>query len=343
MAIDPKPWFSEMDGATHSSSVARTLAYSATSGAEGIISSYDLRVLAQATPGNSVRVMPGAGVMLNKYASGGYESYIGRNRSTTNVSITATGSSGGRTDLVIMRILDPGFEGAMPSDPNTFDVVRLTVIQGVSANLKDIDSLNLDYPAIALAKITLPKSTATVTQSMITDMRNVANPRQKELVYPRPNVTNDAGMTLTSRSAYPDGEWMPNVGGELNTGAYYIDIPKWATRMQIRCEWLSVEYKSNPGAGYYWVTYGPDAGSSTPSNYTQGFGWDSDDTTNRVNWILHQEVDVKPEWRGTTQPFVPRANKTTNTSYPGTVRLTARSGMVFSVRFLEYADQEYGL
>ncbi|MBM6622676.1 hypothetical protein JTF08_13755 [Micrococcaceae bacterium RIT802] len=337
MAVDRVPFFVG-GGAEHSPEVVRGFIYDSTGGAEGVSSVGGMRVLAQAVPNGTVRVVSGGCLLNNRYPGGAGQSYEGRNATQTDVAITATGSGGGRTDLIVARVLDPQYEGQPPADPNAFDYFRLAVIQGVPSGTLTFKELNLDYPAIELAKVTLPSSTATITQAMITDLRTVAQPREKTVVMPRPNVTGDAGMALTSRGAYPAGEWFPNVGGNANNGRYDIPVPSWATRMQIRCEWLSVRYKANPGAGYYWVAYGPDSVGSTPTSYTQGFGWDSDDATSTTNWLLEQEVPIPSAWRGTTIPFVPRANKTTDTSYPGSVALTARSGMVFSVRFLEVAD-----
>ena len=144
-------------------------------------------------------------------------------------------------------------------------------------------------------------------------------------------------MELNSTSAYPDGEWFPNVGGQANNGRYDIPVPTWATRMQIRCEWLGIGCADNPGAGGYWVTFGPDGGTKDPQHYTQFFGWNSTSGYYRENWIMEQEVKVRPEWRGTDLPFYPRANFTKKNS-GGRLALSATSGMVFSVRFLEVPE-----
>ena len=340
--IDDTPWMVG-GGAEHSPEVARGLAYAATSGNEGIAKSADLRVLAQAVPNGSVRVMGGTASMLNKYAGGSGQTYIGRNASSTTVTIAPTTSAGGRTDLVVLRILDPQYEGSVPANPNTFQYTRLTVIQGVSANTKSVDSLNLNYPAVALAKVPIPASTATITSAMITDLREMANPRVQSQIETRPNWSGDdigRNLELTTRTAYPAGEWWPNAGGQNGTGAYYVDIPKWATRMQISMEWLSVRMEAKAGWGYVWVSYGPGAGSATPTFYTQGFQWDANESnTYRTNLKVAQEVSIPAAWRGTTQPFVGRGTKLNPASgYTGKTELTATSGMVLDIRFLEIPD-----
>lgn len=340
--IDDTPWLVG-GGAEHSPEVARGLAYAATSGNEGIAKSADLRVLAQSVPNGSVRVMGGTASMLNKYAGGSGQTYIGRNASSTTVNISPTTSAGGRTDLVVMRILDPQYEGAAPTNPNTFQYTRLTVIQGVSSSIKGVASLNLNYPAIALAKVTLPASTATVTQSMITDLREMANPRVQSQIETRPLWAGDntgTRLELYSRVAYPAGEWWPNAGGQLGNGVYNVDIPVWATRMQIEAEWLGVRMAANAGWGYVWVSYGPNAGSSTPTYYTQAYNWDANESnTYRTNIKVAQEVAIPAAWRGTTQPFVGRGTKLNPaTGYAGKVELDTGSGMTLGVRFLEIPD-----
>lgn len=341
MAIDPTPWMVG-GGASHSVEVARLLAYASTSGAEGIVEPASLRVQAQATAGPSVRVAPGAALIRNRYAGGAQQTYVLRNATQTTVPVTATGSAGGRTDLVIARVIDPQHEGQTPPDPDDFDYSRLEVIQGVPSGTRSAADLGLTYPAIALAKITIPASTATITGAMITDLREVAIPRVLEKVFPRPTVTQDSGLVLNSRAAFPAGEWFPNAGGQENNGAYYADIPSWATRMQIRMEWLGVRYFPNAGHGLCWVTYGPGGGGASPTLYTQSFQWDASGSnqTQRNNWVVHDEVPIPVALRGTRTAFVGRANKTSpnNSSYNGVVDLNSTSGMVFSVRFLEVAD-----
>ncbi|MFF5793674.1 hypothetical protein ACFY5D_16635 [Paeniglutamicibacter sp. NPDC012692] len=338
--IDQTPWFVSSPNAQHSSEVARVMAYAGTGGKEGISAPGDLKVTAQSVPNGTVRVAPGGGVMLSRYAGGTSQSYVGRNATTTNVAIAPTTSAGKRSDLVVLRVLDPAFEGQPPSDPTNFDYTRLTVIQGVAANTTDAAKLNLSYPAIALARIDIPASTGAITQAMIKDVRRVANPREESHVIARPSVMGDQGLTLTSKSAYPDGEWMPNFGGDSNNGVHTLHVPSWATQLEIRAEWLGVRYNNKAGYGYYWVTFGPDATSANPSGKTQAFSWDADESASiyRSNWILHDQNGIPASWRGTDINFVLRANRRNTNAQAGTVSLDGLSGITLSVRFLETSD-----
>ncbi|WGH21366.1 minor tail protein [Arthrobacter phage Emotion] len=321
MALDSVPWFIG-GGAEHSPSVARLLGYAATQGATGIIQPKDLIVRALSVPGTAVRIGPGAAVLYNRYPGATSQSYLVRNDSDTNVEIPATGSGSGATRYIIIRIKDPQYSGQAPADVRVGPYVEAVQVSSIS---------NLAYPFVALAKIVQPASTGTITQAMITDLREVANPREKSFVRPEPIVTGDSGLALSATGA--DGELFPNAGGSQT-----IDIPEWATRAQIRAEWLGVRLPTSAGWGEYWAEFGPYARPSTREYSTQRFNWDADETSAiyRTNWILHDDVYIPADLRGTSQVFymkgrivVDKVNKPT---------LDAKSGVVLSVRFLEVAD-----
>ena len=94
MAWDSTPWFVG-GGAHHSPEVARVLAYAASSGAEGIVTPEALRVRPLAVPGTSVRIAPGACLIVNRYPGGAWQTYVGRNPVEHTVPITAAGAGGG--------------------------------------------------------------------------------------------------------------------------------------------------------------------------------------------------------------------------------------------------------
>lgn len=324
MAVDPVPYV--VHGAKHSADVFRQAHFDATSGAEGISLPLNLRVRATGTPSNQVRVSPGGATVLNSYQGGDGQSYSFRNASETLVDVPASDSTGAKSYHIIARVEDPQFGGQAPSNPV---VGPYSFLECVS------QSASVPHPHLVLADVVVPASTATVTAAMITDRRELANPRSKSVVVSRPAVTGDGGLELRAGTAFPEGEWFPNIGGNDGTGRYSIPVPSWATKMQIRCEWLSINYKQNPGYGLYWVTFGPNGSTPTPTWYTQAFGWNSDGATSTTNWILEQEVNVRSEWRGTVQNFYPRATRKASGGYVG---LTSSGGMVFGIRFLEEAE-----
>jgi len=323
MALDTVPWFIG-GGAEHSPEVARLLAYTATGGAQGVTQAGDLRVAALAVPGTAVRIYPGSAVLPNRYPGGGQQSYMVRNESaSTEVQIPATGSTGGATRYIILRVDDPQYPGQLtPADVKFGPYVRATYVSSIT---------NLAYPHVVLAKIVQPANTGTITQAMITDLREVANPRTLEVVRPNPIIMSDTGLALGATGA--DGEVFPNAGGTQS-----IDIPTWATRVQIRAEWLGVRIPSSAGYGEYWAEYGPYLRPSTRAYTSQRFNWDADETSPvyRTNWIMHDDLYVPAAVRGTSQVFYMKGRILLDkVNKPA---LDAKSGVVMSVRFLELAD-----
>lgn len=335
MALDRTPWFVSTPGVHHSSEVARTVAYAATNGATGVAGSSDFKVQAQGTPNGTVQVLPGVAVSESNYSGHKGQSYIMRNASSTNVTITPTTSTGGRTDAVIVRVDDIGLVGTMPENVNTYDYTKLEVIQGVSAGLKYKSELNLNYPFVLLAKITIPASTATITNAMITDLREVVNAREKTITLTHAQIIADGFHDLTATNAFPVGEYFPDYGGTAGADiAEWVRIPEWATSMTIRAEWLGVCLEKLSGNGQVWVTYDLVA-QNNPANKTQYFQWSSEDTRQRQNWICMDTRNIPLAYRGKDVAFALRARKD---STAGRVWMDARSGTTLTITFKELAD-----
>ncbi|OMH30659.1 hypothetical protein [Tersicoccus sp. Bi-70] len=267
--LDSTPWFVG-GGAQHSPEVARLLAFATSRGSEGIVGVGDLMVEAQPIPNGTVRVRPGSCLLLNRYAGGGQQTYVLRNPTSTDVPVVATGSGGGRTDLVIARVLDPQYEGSAPANPVTFSYARLQIIQGVPAGTKTAKELGLGYPAVALARITIPASTGTITPGMITDLRRVANPRRE-----RAMVT-----------VFPTGNFRAGTAQAMPTGAYtswpitpdqrpVVAVPEWATRLDIVAHLSGVIYRR----------------SNSPADTVAGVRTGFANTTPGQNGILVQDAE----------------------------------------------------
>lgn len=303
MALDPVPWLVG-GGAEHSPDVVRQAMYDASGGVEGISSPTAYQVRAQATPDGSVRVAPGGATLLNRYPGGAGQSYTGvRNSSQTSVPVAATGSSGGRTDAVILRVLDPQFEGQPPADPNAFQYTRLEAVPA-PAGITRISQLNLAYPAILLARITIPANTATITNAMIKDLRKVARP-QRWTERRALSLVAGQGQTMSATSAYPAGTTFP-LAAETAWGA--IDIPSWATHMNILMTWEGLGVPAGDAWGQLWVQVGPHA---NPANIkTNPVRYDSVNAQNfsRMSLSAPDEIPVPVAMRGTSQVFYPRGN-----------------------------------
>jgi hypothetical protein len=192
MAFDPVPWFVG-GGALHPAEAARQLTYAVTGGAVGVGAVDDLKITQLPTAGTSVRAASGGAVIPNLYPGASQQSYAGRAASTTDISVTATGSGSGRVDLVIARIDDPQYGGTVPGDVTVGPYIKFAIIQNVASGSTGLPA-GLAYPAVALARLDIPASTGTITNAMITDLRAVANPRmvsvhsqaERDALYPTP-------------------------------------------------------------------------------------------------------------------------------------------------------------
>ena len=252
-------------GFEHSAEVMRAMLAAATSGAEGVVNAGDFKVQPLSVPGTAVRVAPGNALIRNSYGGGQAQTYACRAGSQTEVPIEATGSAGGRSDLIVARIDDPTYDGGA-FDPATFEAARFEVIRGVSSSQKNLKGLGLAYPAIPLARIDIPASTGTVTASMITNLRSIAIPRTHRVLYVKPLVQDDGDQELTATSE--DGQYWPRVT------TWRVDVPEWAQRVRIVGNIGGVLLRKGGGNawGRIWTRIG---GMSDPDGFnSQETSWD---------------------------------------------------------------------
>lgn len=247
MALDGVPWFIGGD-AEHGPDVARQLLYLATGGKQGVGGPTDLKVVPLDVPGGGVKVLAGGGTILNRVAS--QQSYGVRNPVTDSdtVKIAATGSSGGRSDLVICRVDNPYVDGnaQAPSNPAKGPYTKFDVIPNVPAGmrrLQDVDAYK-GLSAIELARIDLSTSDGTVTTAKITDLRTLATPRTERVVA-RGTIV-DQTVTLISNG------WQ-NFPQNPITG---IPVPTWATHATIQMR-STLRYLSGNAAGNLQGFLGP--------------------------------------------------------------------------------------
>lgn len=314
MTMDPIPWLVG-GGAEHSPEVARLLAYASTGGAEGIVGVSDLRVEALAVPGTAVQVAPGAALVRNRATSGEQQTYVGRNVSSTQVSVAPTGSSGGRSDLVVMQVEDPFVAGEPwqePADPTAGPYIFVRVIPDVpndATRLQDVVGYE-GRSAVTLARVDLPASTGTVTGGMITDLREVALPRERTEVRAI-SISGPVHDEITETSPYPadGGQTWPSQA--VSNDGIAISIPEWATEMKIIAMWGGVAMPPGNYAGTFWVQV---AGSSDPNKVrTQDSGYNSNNKGefSRETWVVSDTKYIPEALRGTVPyNFYPRASVT---------------------------------
>lgn len=330
MSLQNIPW-AIGGGAENDVEGARLALYAATNGGRGIMAPRDLRVTALPTPGTAVRIYSGAGVTPAGYPDAGGQSYAVRESSSTDFPVPATGSSGGATRYLIIRVMDEQYEGPKPTNPKTDP---RNAYQWVSA-------LPTNVPFVPLIKLVQPKSTATITNAMITDIRQMANPRVKIVNRSRPSVASDTGMKLSSTT----GEWFPGDGAA--TGARQeIDVPEWAVRMIVEPAWYSVRYEANSNVwGQFWISYGPSDGggaSGEPFLYkTQEFQFDSAGAkanTYREPWLMSDDRAVGANMRGKQATFAFRARRAAGATN-NAASMDGVSGLSLKVTFLEEPDR----
>lgn len=294
--------------------VARNVAYVGIAGADGVIEPGGLRVQPLAVPGNRVRVLPGAASVLNRYPGGSQQAYALYGPVQEEVPITATGSGGGRTDLIIARVRDPEFE-TTGAPGATYEK-----IEGVPSNVTADYVDSLTYPALALAKVALPPSTSTITAGMITDLRSLARPRSQKLNY-FSQVASEQDLTAVS-PAFQDwpASFQPSV-----------PVPKWATHADIKVTLTGIYAITAAVAGVTRLTLGgvgvPDVQYDTPAATNP-----ADPNTTTI--IMGGTLSVSA-FAGTS-----RVIKTSGTRLAGSGALrasTGRSSILFEVEFQERA------
>lgn len=331
MAWESTPWLVG-GGAEHTAEVARLLAHAGTGGAEGIVTPGDLKVQPLAVPGGKVRIAPGAVLVANRYPGGGQQTYVGRNTAQFETAITATGSSGGRTDLVVARVLDPQYEGSAPANPNEFDYMRTEVIQGVPAGTTSAQELNLNYPAVALARIDLPANTGTVQAAHITDVRQMAQPRKERHLFVYPLVQGDGVLRLASESAA--GQYWPDVT------AWTVKVPDWAQRVRMVAQWGGVYLKAagENAWGRLWVRLGSTSDSAGVDSQVTSWDLPSNLVGNvREAWMGGDDRPVPAELKGRTIPVGLRGNVLGAASAASKPELTSTSVVSLDVEFYETA------
>lgn len=249
MTIENIPW--AVSGGKHSASVARMVAYAATGGAEGISGLGDLLVRQTTVASGNVRIGSGGAVLINRYPGVKNESYILRAGDETQVAVPANASGTTRYDLVVARVDDWNFPGAqaapssLPTD--TVPVSKFQVITGVASSTTKATDLGLNYPAVALARIAIPGGTSSVTQAMITDLREMAQPRRKRDLRAKGIV---AGRDDTLDATAGTGELWPN------DGAWTVEVPEWATKVVILGTWGSILAPGGQAFAKNWLSFG---------------------------------------------------------------------------------------
>lgn len=309
----------------------------------GVVRAGDLKVTQMDVPGAGVKIASGS-VLVQSRAPGvreletyGVPLYEAQNYlGDDGAGIPGTGSSvpsGGRRDMLFVEILDPDLPTWYTPQANWAEgaSTKLSIVQNVPATARTMD----DVPALAnvtgyaVAKITYPASTTTVTNAMIEDLRNVQSPKSVRVWRP---VNLSELQRLSSTAAYPTGgqTWPTEFTGEAGK----LSIPKWATHARIRMDWGSVRFLA-AAAGLMWVQVGQNVHPDVKR--TQMMSFDAA-ASSRESLFVVDTIAIPASMRGTDQWFYPRANLSaaiaTESQRP---YVNTSSGLVLDVEFFQNA------
>lgn len=331
-------------GAHNAVEGARRALFDATGGARGVTGPTDMEVTALPVPGPAVRVHAGSCKTPNDYLpAGGAQSYSGWEMSSTDVPVTTTGSSGSRINFLVYRVDDPTYAGPEPDDVVNGPYNRYVWLSS------DPRTSPPAFPHVPLVRLDQPANTSTITNDMLTDIREVANPRRAEFLFARPRVHADEGPATELRTLQSSGgEYFPGGDGFENL-AHYV-IPAWATQMVIEADWLGVRYAGGRTlTGAHWIEFGDEYRNRTwPGNRqwefaTQMFAHNNADSgdASRTNWRVMDSVWVPPKLRGKRTTFCFKAGMFPNTQFG--VSMDYLGGLGLRVTCVEVAESRHAV
>ncbi|MGW1468546.1 hypothetical protein ACWCPT_29895 [Streptomyces sp. NPDC002308] len=277
MALFPRPILT--NGASHPAQQFRMLVRDLARGAEGITQGTDLKVTQLSTPGASVQVGDGSGVVQGR-VNAFQGSYSVCNIGATTVPIASTGGTG-RSDMVILRVEDPEYEGTL--NPLVDNINYFQVISNVSSTATTIPDGRTGIP---LARIDIPASTSTITTAMIKDIRAVANPRREARMQTQSPASLSTEITGTTL-----------VYSYFSTAAgWFVQIPTWASTVRVRVDVAGLRLTTGYTYGNLRATLGTSLTlQPTVIDDNQGTG------VRRITQVTADTLTIPDAYRGTTQ------------------------------------------
>jgi len=324
MTLKSTPW-AIGGGATHDPALARTLAYSALSGEQGIIQPLDLRVRQYATPSGNVAIEGGAAAVLGTYANQFGQAYVARNEGFEALGIPATTASP-RSDLIVLRIEDPEYSGTVPADPLTHPYAKFERIAGVSSTATTAPG-SYTAPHLVLARIDIPANTSAITQAMITDLRKMAKPRSKRLVLP---AAGSGTETLTSTAS--PGQIFPAAA------VWDVDVPSWATSLRIVAHWNGIFAPGTAGAQFA-AQLTPRLGAELLTGGRSIVDRPTTADPMRISTTGGTSFSIPAAMRGTQQQLQLRAHLLNSSSNAARPQATTSTYVLVDIEFVEEPAQ----
>lgn len=305
-----------VDGSKTPAVVARVGTYAGTSGAHGVVEPDHLKVIPLG--GLTVGLQVGA-ALVSAGDTGTYrfQTYaIAVNSTDDDATVTVSGpSSQGRTIRIVAVVPDPERAGVpIPDSP-------LTAAYAEARALTSSQESALTIPHYRLATIVIPADAAVITDTMIDDEREVAQPKSIRSLYTY-DLTTPQADTLTSD---PAGESWPDVGG------FQVKVPRWATKANIKADFGQVEIPAgSTRAGFLTVMLGssfPTAGARFQAPGASG--------ATRQSYVAAGDANIPNSMRGETIYVYTRG--VVNGGSGGGLLLDSNSSLTLDIEFLAVA------
>lgn len=243
-----------VDGNAESGNFLRLMYGAGTQGSQGVVGHLDCQVTQTTVASSGIVISSGAVCVLGQETAF-QGSYFGYNvGNDTSLTIAATGGSP-RSDMIVVRAEDPTWSGSPWGGPASGQILFPRVISGVSSSATVPPG---GISAIALARIDVPASTSSITQSMIHDLRQVSNPQRMLAL----NAVNGPGSPTS---------WTLSGSTAINwpTGAtWQVQIPIWATNMVVSWSANELLYGNDGNGnarGWIWAVVGSSVTAPTIS------------------------------------------------------------------------------
>lgn len=287
----------------------------ATKGLSGVIRAADLKVTQLDVPGAGVKIAAGNDAIVCRAPGRERESYgISLPETATylgdaGTGIPGTGSSGGRRDLIIHEVTDPKLPRTYTPREQIPEGMfsKITVVQGVPAgarSVNDVPALN-EVTGVALAAINWPASTATITNAMIEDLRQVVNPNSLRgpMTQFFPEGALSGGRKIPT-TAYSD--W-PLVAAERPL----VRVPEWATHLSVTA-WVEGAWFVKGSSTTANLLAGTRVGLGTAFSDNGILTNGPEDNANRRGFVVIGRVAIPAAMRGTEQRILLQGWRTSN-------------------------------
>ncbi|WP_432190839.1 hypothetical protein [Streptomyces sp. bgisy027] len=295
-------------GADHSARAMRLMIRDLARGRQGVAEGEDLKVRPLEPPGPGIRV--GDGSALIHGARPWQGAYTQSNIGDARVDVEPTGPFA-RTDLIVLRIEDPEWEGER--DPHTQEIGYFHVVKGVA---HDATAVPADMTGLVLARIALPRNTAAITSGMITDLRQLANPRTERIL-------RTVHPTQTEEVPVKHGQW----AAWPQEAAWDLDVPAWATTATVVVTLSGLRSEAGSVYAELRTRLGERAAAPTVVD-------DDGTTTRRSGATLADTLAVPPAYRGTRQRLAVEINQ--NDKYgDGKLAVAKGTTAVLDIAFTE--------